>query len=115
MTDQNSDSGGYLRGHGNPITARVSLGKAFLATIADDFVRHGKEAIELLRKERPHDYVKLVAALLPKEFPSAQATLEDMPDDEFDRVFNAVRSLVAAADAADDDAGIGASKETDGS
>jgi hypothetical protein len=115
MTDHNSDNSYPFCGHRDPVAARVSLGKAFLATLADDFGRHGQSAIELLRKERPHDYVKLVAALLPKEFPSAQAALEDMPDDEFDRVFNAVRSLVAAADAAEDGAGLVPPKQEDAS
>ena len=38
-----------------------------LEAIAEDFALHGKEAITIARIERPTEYLKLVASLLPRE------------------------------------------------
>ena len=46
---------------------RAGLSEAFVAALASDYAEHGAEAIAALRQERPHDYVKLVASLLPKD------------------------------------------------
>jgi hypothetical protein len=43
------------------------LSEAFIAALAADYDAFGAEAIAALRIEKPADYVKLVAALLPKE------------------------------------------------
>jgi hypothetical protein len=39
-----------------------------LEAIAKDFEQHGEEAIEIARMERPVEYLRVVASLLPKEF-----------------------------------------------
>jgi len=80
---------------GDPARVREQLGRAFLKAIADDFVHNGKKAIETVREERPHDYVRLVAALLPKEFP-CNPGIEDMTDDELARALTEIRSTIAA-------------------
>ena len=95
MTQDNRDDEPFPLARG-PIGARVALGTALLEAIAADFTRHGKDAVEALRKERPHDYVKLVAALLPKDFQTVDSVLKDMTDHELANVLTAVRSLVAA-------------------
>jgi hypothetical protein len=59
--------------------------------LASDFAQHGAEAVRALRRERPHDYLKLVAAFTPKDLSPANPTVEDMTDDEFIRVLNALR------------------------
>ena len=59
--------------------------------LASDFAQHGADAVKALRLERPHDYLKLVAAFMPKNLPRANPTVEDMTDDEFIRVLNALR------------------------
>src|SRR5438093_1383329 len=47
--------------------ARNRLSEQFLQAIADDFELHGVEAIECVRLNRPHDYLKVVASLLPSK------------------------------------------------
>jgi hypothetical protein len=101
----------HVRG---PVAARAALGTALLEAIAADFMRYGKDAVEALRKERPHDYVKLVAALLPKDFQTVGSILEDMTDHELANVLSAVRSLVAAT-APDRDGGGNAAADDLGS
>ena len=61
------------------------------AVLASDFAQHGADTVKALRLERPHDYLKLVAAFMPKDLPLANPTVEDMTDDEFIRVLNALR------------------------
>ena len=49
----------------------------------------------MLRTRRPHDYLKLVAAFLPKKFQGRDPVFEDMSDEEFFKVLTAVRAAVA--------------------
>lgn len=50
--------------------ARAMLGGAFLAAVYRDWRDHGPQALEAVRTERPHDYVRMVASLMPKEVAS---------------------------------------------
>jgi hypothetical protein len=70
--------------------------------LASDFAQHGADAVKALRLERPHDYLKLVAALTPKNVPTATPTVEDMTDDEFIRVLNALRPRTSGGGSAPD-------------
>ncbi len=56
---------------GRPKGARNRLGEAFLAALADDFDQNGIAAILATRTEKPAEYVKIVASLLPKEITGA--------------------------------------------
>ena len=53
--------GGRRRG------SRDRIQTDMLEAIAEDFALHGKEAIKIARIERPTEYLKLVASLLPRE------------------------------------------------
>ena len=87
---------------GQPGASSISLH----VVLASDFTQHGAEAVKALRLERPHDYLKLVAALMPKKLPPANPTIEDMTDDEFIRVLNALRPRApGGSPAPDGDAG----------
>ena len=48
--------------------SRDKIATAMLEAIAKDFEQHGKEAIKIARMERPVEYLRVVASLLPKEF-----------------------------------------------
>lgn len=52
---------------GRPKGARSKLGDAFLKAMLENFERNGIETIETVRAERPHDYLKTIASILPKE------------------------------------------------
>jgi hypothetical protein len=54
--------------NGRPKGARSKLGEAFIDALKADFDQHGIGALETVRKEKPADYIKVVASLLPKEF-----------------------------------------------
>jgi Family of unknown function (DUF5681) len=71
---------------GRPKGARNKLSETFLQALADDFDSHGKDVIEKVRADRPHDYLKVIAAVLPKrmEIEDAAPTrrASDLTDDE---------------------------------
>jgi hypothetical protein len=53
--------------NGRPKGARNKLGEAFLEALHNDFKEHGVEAIRKVRADRPHEYLKVVASILPKD------------------------------------------------
>ena len=52
---------------GRPKGARAKLGEAFIDALLADWNTNGVKAIIDMREERPGDYVKIVASILPKE------------------------------------------------
>ncbi len=52
---------------GRPKGSRDVITKAFIDDLTNDWREHGAEALEQARKERPAEYVRMVANLLPKE------------------------------------------------
>jgi hypothetical protein len=83
---------------GKPVGARNRLQGKFLNTLADDFEKHGKEAIEAMRRDDPSAYVRAVASLMPKEL-EVKRPLEELTDDELSSAIDALRSFVVAQNA----------------
>ena len=52
---------------GRPKGARSKLGTAFLEAMLKDFSEHGELVISTVRAEKPDQYLKVVASILPKE------------------------------------------------
>lgn len=52
---------------GRPKGARNKLGEAFIEALHKDFHEHGVEAIQKTRNEKPDQYLKVIASLLPKD------------------------------------------------
>ncbi len=68
---------------GRPIGARAKLGEAFIAEMLADFLKHGRDAIERVRQEKPDQYLKVIASLLPKDVNlSTVPSAEDLTDEE---------------------------------
>jgi hypothetical protein len=59
--DPRTKTGGRRKG------SRDRIETSLLEAIASDFALHGEEAIRIARLERPHEYLRLVASLLPRE------------------------------------------------
>jgi hypothetical protein len=79
----------------DPSGLRGALGQRLLRALARDFERHGARAVGLLRRERRQDYLKLIAALLPKEFRIRNIELPSMTDEELARSLAAVKAMIA--------------------
>lgn len=82
---------------GRPKGARSQLGEDFLKALHDDFETHGVEAIQQCRTEKPVEYVKVIASILPKELNVKIDPLEEMTDDELIERIHQLRSAVDAA------------------
>lgn len=76
---------------GRPKSARNKLSEAFIEALTADFAQHGIATIERVRAEKPEQYLKVVAGLLPKDL-NVRVTddLEAMTDDE---VIQRIREL----------------------
>src|SRR5262249_35759423 len=82
-------TGGRARG------ARNKLSQAFLEAFATDFEEHGAEVIRIVRMERPHEYLKTAAYLMPKEFEITETHLMEIPDHELDAFIEFARQRLA--------------------
>jgi hypothetical protein len=67
------------------------IGTMFLEELAKDFEEHGPETIKIARIERPVEYLKIIAATLPREFEITDSRLEDISDNELDALIELAR------------------------
>jgi hypothetical protein len=62
--------------------SRNKLGEDFIQALADDFERHGVEAIERVRIEKPEAYLKVIASLLPKDLNLNVSKYDHLTDEQ---------------------------------
>lgn len=94
--EQDPQTGRFVSGNiggGRPKGARAALGEAFLKALKEDFENHGVVAVEIVRTEKPDQYLKVIASLLPKELNLNVNDAESMTDDE---LIERIRELDAA-------------------
>ena len=58
---------GNKGGPGRPLGSKNRLSEYFLHELFQHFEKHGREAIEQVFKERPGEYLRIIASLIPKE------------------------------------------------
>ncbi len=67
---------------GRPRGSRNRLSDRFIAALEDDFKAHGETAICRVREERPQDYIKVIAMLLPKDVNINVSEYEQLSDEQ---------------------------------
>ncbi len=82
---------------GRPKGARHRLGEDFIQALQESFKAHGAETIEKVRKDRPHEYLKVVASILPKELNVRTEVMDEMSDDDLANALDAIRSTLLAS------------------
>lgn len=86
---------------GRPKGSRNKLGEAFIAALHDDFNEHGVMAIQTVRAEKPDQYLKVIASILPKELNVNVNDTDAMTDDELiervRRLDDTIRPFLALA------------------
>lgn len=92
--------GQVLNPKGRPKGARSKLGEAFIEAMYQDFQEHGTGVIEKVRNEKPDQYLKVIASILPKELTVNTTALGEMSDDELAATLAALRDLATTFDAA---------------
>lgn len=95
---QKDEKGRFLPGNsgfgGRPKGSRNKLGEAFIEALHDDFQEHGVAAIQTVRAEKPDQYLKVIASLLPKDINlNLNDGQADLTDDE---LIERIRSLTEA-------------------
>lgn len=54
--------------NGRPAGSKNKISEKFITAITADFEQHGETVIEKVRTEKPENYLKIVADLVPKDF-----------------------------------------------
>ncbi len=79
---------------GRPKGSRHKLGEEFFKALAEDFENHGKDAIVKMRKDRPGDYIRVIASILPKDISLNVNEFDGMTDEQLaDRLEQLNREL----------------------
>jgi hypothetical protein len=78
-------------GSGRVKGTRNKISQAFLEALSKDFDEHGEAAIKIMRVERPTDYCKVIASILPKEFEFTENNLVGIDDNELDAIIEFAR------------------------
>lgn len=78
---------------GRPKGARSKLGEAFIEALHTDFEQHGIATIEAVRLEKPDQYLKVIASILPKDLNVNINQMDDLTDDQ---LIQRIRSLDSA-------------------
>ena len=68
------------------------MSHAFLTALAEDFEQHGVEALKIARVEKPVEYIRIVAGLMPKEFEIMDSRLADLSEEELDVFITKLRA-----------------------
>lgn len=95
--EQNRFLTGNNGGPGRPKGSRNKLGEAFLEDMLADWQDNGKAAIVAVREEKPDQYLKVVASVLPKELNIKVSELDELTDDQLARQLRAIAAQLAAA------------------
>lgn len=87
LLGKDPETGRFLPGNsgfgGRPKGARNKLGEAFIQALHDDFEENGIAAIQQVRAEKPDQYLKVIASLLPKDVNlNIGDNLSELSDDE---------------------------------
>ena len=75
---------------GRPKGSRNKLGEAFIAAMYEDFTEHGATVIETVRTEKPDQYLKVVASILPQQLNVRVSEFDELTDDQIDQRINAL-------------------------
>ncbi|WP_042777811.1 hypothetical protein [Sinorhizobium fredii] len=67
---------------GRPKGSRNKLGEAFLEAMHADFEEHGTEVIARVRADKPDQYLKVIASILPKDLNVNINNMDDLTDDQ---------------------------------
>ncbi len=95
------EKGRFLSGNsggGRPKGSRNQLGEAFVADLYADWQANGAETIARVREERPQDYLKVIASILPKDVNVKVSPFENMSDEELDAAIAKLERDIAAVE-----------------
>ncbi len=80
---------------GRPKGSRNKLGEDFLRAMQEDFATNGVQAIEEVRTQRPHEYLKVIASILPKQIELKEGSFDGFSDEQLASLVYAARSALS--------------------
>lgn len=83
---------------GRPKGSRNKLGEDFLKALQEDFQENGKAAIAEVRADRPHEYLKVIASILPKQVEIKEGAFDGISDEQLAALVYAARSALGVAE-----------------
>lgn len=83
---------------GRPKGSRNKLGEDFIRALQQDFEANGVQAIATVREERPHEYLKVVASILPKQVEIKEGNFDGFSDEQLAALVYAARSALGIAE-----------------
>lgn len=78
---------------GRPKGSRNKLGEQFIADLYEDWLENGVVTLTRVRDEKPDQYLKVVASILPKDLNVNINQMDDLTDDQ---LIQRIRSLDSA-------------------
>ncbi len=100
MNDENSPSkdekGRFVTGNiggGRHKGSRNKLGEQFIADLYEDWQAHGVATLAKVRDEKPDQYLKVVASILPRDLNVNINNMDDLTDEQ---LIQRIRSLDSA-------------------
>lgn len=78
---------------GRPKSSRHKLAEDFIQAMQRDFEQNGPDVIAQVRVEKPDQYLKVIASILPKELNVKTGALDELDDSELAGLLDAVRSV----------------------
>ncbi|MBX5143199.1 hypothetical protein HJB79_31315 [Rhizobium lentis] len=78
---------------GRPKGSRNKLGEQFIEDLYADWQANGVETLQRVREEKPDQYLKVVASILPKDLNVNINQMDDLTDDQ---LVQRIRSLDSA-------------------
>lgn len=72
--------------------ARNRLHAAFIIAAEQHWEDQGKAAFDIVFKESPRDYLRIMASIMPKEFIIERSNIEEIEDDELSETIKLLRS-----------------------
>lgn len=91
---------------GRPKGSRNKLGEAFIQAMHDDFIDHGPAVIEAVRTEKPDQYLKVIASILPKQLEIKDSAFDGISDEQLAAIVAAATAALGIAE--DSESGAGA-------
>lgn len=82
---------------GRPKGARNKLGEEFLQDMLADWSEHGAQAIKDVREEKPDQYLKVVASVLPRELNVKVSEVDELTDEQLARQLASLAAQLARA------------------
>lgn len=94
------EKGRFLSGNiggGRPKGSRNKLGEAFVSDMLADWEVHGAVVIATVREEKPDQYLRVVASVLPRELNVKVSELDELSDEQLQRQLAHIVAQLAAA------------------